>query len=561
MNIIKTKVSFQKRTCVITGVNLTTGDYNSTKMVFDFDTDEGRKVLEMINPSGQLVYISDIINNEAILVGKANVTTKHDDVTYIKYLDSQDNVYWYDSENEELYNAEWEQITEFDLDNYTKQTEDCSLFTEEGEYVFEISLYGTNSKLTSASNKLMVLPQQISINDEIVEGYLPYFDALIEQLNAKIEEVDNININQSKSGSILTITITKKDGTTSTANIRDGYDLEYNWSGTSLGIKREDESEYQYVDLKGNKGDTSTIEVGTVATLPAGSNATVENVGTQTDAIFNFGIPQGIRGEQGPQGDDYVITQGDYEEIAGIVETDIEPTITDIQETADTANNTANTAKSIAEGANQALSYVNYSTMITAFNALDDDVYRTGQNVYIQTRDVPDLWVYSVESTSVTYTYTTDAAFVNELTTNGYVQVGYYKLSMLETQKVDLTNYVTNTDYGTTSTGGVSKHNSGYGTVIYNGTMATYPANNSDIDDRTASAYATYSYTANTRRPITPATIDYAVRKCLSANKGSLTNAEKTSSQEFLGFVTLTQAQYDALETKNASTYYFIVEE
>lgn len=47
---------------------------------------------------------------------------------------------------------------------------------------------------------------------------------------------------------------------------------------------------------QGPKGDTSTITVGTVTTLPAGSDATVVNVGTNTDAIFNFGIPKGDTG-------------------------------------------------------------------------------------------------------------------------------------------------------------------------------------------------------------------------------------------------------------------------
>lgn len=100
-----------------------------------------------------------------------------------------------------------------------------------------------------------------------------------------------------------------------------------------------------------------------------------------------------------------------------------------------------NETNSIAKGAQQAISYNNYQAMITAFNALDDDAYPTGQSIYIVTIDVPDLWISSVESTSSTYTYTTDIAFVTALETNGYVQVGYYKLSALETGKVDLTGY------------------------------------------------------------------------------------------------------------------------
>lgn len=46
----------------------------------------------------------------------------------------------------------------------------------------------------------------------------------------------------------------------------------------------------------GINGVSATITVGTVETLPANTSAYVNNVGTTTDAIFNFGIPQGIQG-------------------------------------------------------------------------------------------------------------------------------------------------------------------------------------------------------------------------------------------------------------------------
>jgi hypothetical protein len=59
---------------------------------------------------------------------------------------------------------------------------------------------------------------------------------------------------------------------------------------------------------KGDKGDqgiqglAATVDVGTTVTSPAGQNATVVNVGTQNQAVFNFTIPRGIVGPQGPQG-------------------------------------------------------------------------------------------------------------------------------------------------------------------------------------------------------------------------------------------------------------------
>ena len=46
----------------------------------------------------------------------------------------------------------------------------------------------------------------------------------------------------------------------------------------------------------GPAGTSATIAVGTVTTLPAGSNATVTNSGTSSSAVFDFGIPQGATG-------------------------------------------------------------------------------------------------------------------------------------------------------------------------------------------------------------------------------------------------------------------------
>lgn len=40
----------------------------------------------------------------------------------------------------------------------------------------------------------------------------------------------------------------------------------------------------------------------TATTLPAGSNATVTQSGTNTDVVFEFGIPQGVQGIQGTEG-------------------------------------------------------------------------------------------------------------------------------------------------------------------------------------------------------------------------------------------------------------------
>ncbi|MGJ5163151.1 hypothetical protein [Bradyrhizobium sp. HKCCYLR1051] len=56
---------------------------------------------------------------------------------------------------------------------------------------------------------------------------------------------------------------------------------------------------------QGAPGTAATITVASTTTLPAGSNATVTNLGTSSAASLAFGIPQGaqgIQGNQGPQG-------------------------------------------------------------------------------------------------------------------------------------------------------------------------------------------------------------------------------------------------------------------
>lgn len=53
-------------------------------------------------------------------------------------------------------------------------------------------------------------------------------------------------------------------------------------------------------------GTAVTCRVGTVSTLPAGSQATVSNVGTLNDVLLDFGIPQGPAGPQGDATKAYV---------------------------------------------------------------------------------------------------------------------------------------------------------------------------------------------------------------------------------------------------------------
>ena len=52
----------------------------------------------------------------------------------------------------------------------------------------------------------------------------------------------------------------------------------------------------------GIPGKAATIQIGTVETGAPGTMASVVNVGTETNAILDFVIPQGEPGQQGEQG-------------------------------------------------------------------------------------------------------------------------------------------------------------------------------------------------------------------------------------------------------------------
>ena len=259
------------------------------------------------------------------------------------------------------------------------------------------------------------------------------------------------------------------------------------------------------------------------------------HTGTELDYLASL---KGEEGKTPVKGTDYWTEQDKKEivgETAGAVTEEIQPTLDEISGNVSKANTAAEEAVTIAKGANVSLSFGNYASMISVFNALGNDVYRVGQNIMIVTLNVPDLWVSEIAETSTTYTYTSDDDFANELKTNGFVQIGYYNLSALETQKVDLTNYVQNTDYATSAKGGVVKIASNYGTMMINGIVAVTSANTSLIDAR-----------ENDYRPITPKNLEYAVESVVG------------------GHVTLTQAEYDALVeagTVDENTYYYIKEE
>lgn len=119
--------------------------------------------------------------------------------------------------------------------------------------------------------------------------------------------------------------------------------------------------------------------------------------------------------------------------------------------------------------------------------------------------------------------------------------------------EVDLTNYVKNTDYATSTTVGVVVANANHGVrTETGGSLRIYRASKTDIDSKT-----------HIYRPITPADIDYAVKKALADSKlvdgdYAWTDEEKASARELLGITSLITDLENALQEINEALQSFI---
>lgn len=115
--------------------------------------------------------------------------------------------------------------------------------------------------------------------------------------------------------------------------------------------------------------------------------------------------------------------------------------------------------------------YEDYNAFVSAVMGMDATALKVGDNILIKQLNVPDMWVYKVNETKVTYTYTDDASIIIELAKDAGLVVGHYTFAKLETQKVDLSEYQTKTDDSLTTTaktvaGGINELKSAIDDVV-----------------------------------------------------------------------------------------------
>lgn len=197
-------------------------------------------------------------------------------------------------------------------------------------------------------------------------------------------------------------------------------------------------------------------------------------------------------------------------------------------------------------GKSQSKTYNNYQAFVTAVNAMNNTALKVGDNVFIVTQGVPDMWVSAVNSSSATYTYTSDSAIVTALRSANGLTVGYYVFRELETEKVDLTAYQTKTDNGlnTTSNTVVGAINEVKGTAdsalskananateitnIKNGTTKVKSAEHADTADSATSAGSATNATTATN--VTTNINGHAIADIFERDGTTVKNATRASS-------------------------------
>lgn len=170
---ILVQVSFLRHTLTKKDSGVVEGDYNSTKLVFEYAEDISQKHVrfKMSNPNGEVVLLQELTEHEVILVGQ----------------DADGNL--------------------------------CSLFDTPGLYPFELVLWDEDSKLTSAPGFLSVSKRQVDVGQGGgAEHYLPLFDEIL----TKVGLVNNMDLSVTKEGNATTISVTNLNGEKQSATIYDG---------------------------------------------------------------------------------------------------------------------------------------------------------------------------------------------------------------------------------------------------------------------------------------------------------------------------------------------------
>lgn len=201
-------------------------------------------------------------------------------------------------------------------------------------------------------------------------------------------------------------------------------------------------NKYQIIQ-KVSATDTALLHPETEAAVVLYSNAdstltatnlqgAVDEVASKVKAIEDGGVVNGIKGNAETEyrkGEVNLTAANIGAEPSGAIATHNTNASAhnDIRTAVASAQSRADSAYTLAEGRARAVSFATVAEMTTALKAAANTAYKVGDNLFIKATGSPDYWVSGVLAVN-TGTY------------------GFYELSELETQKVDLSGYQTKTD-------------------------------------------------------------------------------------------------------------------
>lgn len=142
--------------------------------------------------------------------------------------------------------------------------------------------------VTKAPMGTVVLPEEPTWQDYVLNYMKQNLDKLQGPQGDKGEPGDNATINV---GAVTTLEPGQEATVTNTGSETNAV--------LAFGIPKGEKGDK---GDKGDAGDNATIAIGTVTTLEPDQEATVQNTGTETNAVLSFGIPKGVQGDTGPQG-------------------------------------------------------------------------------------------------------------------------------------------------------------------------------------------------------------------------------------------------------------------
>ena len=259
---------------------------------------------------------------------------------------------------------------------------------------------------------------------------------------------------------------------------------------TPLGVNTETiatvNSLNQGLELKQNKGNYALK-----TELPT-KNSQLEN---DSDFVNSEYVTEGLATKQdkGDYATNTRVNQVENKIPSPYDDTEIRGLIDEVEETSEQA-------KAIAEGKSTGYVFDTVDDMNTWIET-NSSILKLGDNLYIRAVDVPDYW-WDGE-----------------------------KVQQLETQKVDLSEYVKNTDYATTTGGaGLIKTSSTYGTQ-----MVTAGYIRAGVD--TLESYNTRGVNLFIGKGTLENIKDDLVKRGLTENAIELTDDEKTSARTWLGAI------------------------